>query len=66
MTKLTKILIWMWILLTITFVVSQFKINFVLYVLNWIYSAENVLAVPAMLMLLNNERKAKKLEQNEL
>ena len=56
----------MWILLTITFVVSQFKVNFVLYVLNWIYAAENVLAVPAMLMLLNNERKAKKLEQNEL
>lgn len=60
MTKFSKTLIVLWILLTAAFVASLFKVNLVLFILNVIYGVMNTLAVFGMITLLIGERKNNK------
>ena len=52
MTKFSKTLIVLWILLTVAFVISLFKVNLVLFILNVIYGVMNTMAVFGMIALL--------------
>lgn len=60
MTKFSKTLIVLWILLTVAFVISLFKVNLVLFILNVIYGVMNTMAVFGMIALLIGERKNNK------
>ena len=67
MTRISKIMIWIWIILTVAFVISQFHITKIFYILNWIYAFNNVVAIFGLLTLLWNNRKENKVEdKNEL
>lgn len=60
MTKFSKTLIVLWILLTVAFVISLFKVNLVLFILNVIYGVMNTMAVFGMIALLIGEHKNNK------
>ena len=60
MTKFSKTLIVLWILLTVAFVISLFKVNLVLFILNVIYGVMNTMAVFGMVALLIGEHKNNK------
>ena len=60
MTRISKTLIVLWILLTVAFVISLFKVNLVLFILNVIYGVMNTMAVFGMIALLIGEHKNNK------
>lgn len=60
MTRFSKTLIVLWILLTVAFVISLFKVNLVLFILNVIYGVMNTMAVFGMIALLIGEHKNNK------
>lgn len=60
MTRFSKTLIVLWILLTVAFVTSLFKVNLVLFILNVIYGVMNTMAVFGMIALLIGEHKNNK------
>ena len=66
MTRISKILIWIWIILTVTFVISQFHITKIFYILNWIYAFINVVAIFGLLTLLRNNKKENKIEDKNV
>lgn len=66
MTRFSKILIWIWIILTVTFVISQFHITKIFYILNWIYAFINVVAIFGLLTLLRNNKKENKIEDKNV
>ena len=56
MTNLTKFMIILWIVLTIAFIASLFKLNLVLFICDVLYGILNGLAVIPMLVLLKNNK----------
>lgn len=65
MGRISKILIWIWIILTVTFVISQFHITKIFYILNWIYAFINVVAIFGLLTLLRNNKKENEFEYKD-
>lgn len=66
MTILSKIFCYLWIVLTVLYIVSIFHLTKWLFIANIIYAIINFFAGVGLVILLREERKNKKEVENEL